>query len=192
MIMRYSKKWPEYAKQWDAMAITPARGGEFVRLAQFAIKHQDQYAEIERQTDVPWPMVAVLHRRESDADFDSYLGNGDPLLAKTTHVPKGRGPFTTFVAGALDALHLDGLDAVRDWRLEKMLYYCELFNGAGYDARDLPSPYIWGGTSIQKPGKFVSDGKWNPRTVDTQPGCAPILYMIAKLDTSVSLPPRES
>ena len=183
--MRYGTKWPVYARQWDAMVIKAARLAEFDDLAKFAIDHKARYLAIAAKTGVTWPHIAVLHRRESDADFTRYLGNGDPLDRPTRNVPKGRGPFRSFEDGAVDALHLDGLDAVKDWRLEKILYYCEIFNGAGYDARGLPSPYLWGGTSIQQAGKYVADGKWNGHAWDTQPGCAPLLATIAKLDQGI-------
>lgn len=184
--MKYSSKWPTYAKQWDMLTINLGRVTEFNRLAQFAIDHKAEYQKIEAATDVPWPLIAVLHRRESDADFNTYLGNGEPLNRKTRLVPKGRGPFKTFFDGAVDALHVDGLDRViPPWPIEKMLYYTELFNGAGYDMRGLPSPYVWGGTNVQKPGKYVADGKWNGKVMDTQPGTAPILAFIAKLDPTV-------
>ena len=184
--MRYSAKWPVYARQWDAMVIKAARLAEFDNLAKFAIDHKPRYLAIAAKTGVTWPHIAVLHRRESDADFTTYLGNGDPLSRPTRHVPKGRGPFSNFEAGAIDALHLDGLDAVQDWRLEKILYYCEIFNGTGYDRRGLPSPYLWGGSNQQRFGKYTSDGIWNGRVMDTQPGCAPLLLMIAKLDKTIS------
>ena len=184
--MRYGVKWPQYAKWWDAMVIKPSRQNEFVKLAQFAVNHKQTYQEIEARTGVKWYHVAVLHRRESDADFHTYLGNGDPLGRRTTHVPRGRGPFATFSDGAVDALKLDGLTSVSDWRLEKILYYCEIFNGAGYANRGLPSPYIFGGTNIQRPGKYVADGQWDGSAWDSQPGCAPILQEISKIDSSVS------
>ncbi len=183
--MRYGIKWPEYAKQWDTMTIKPNRQAEFDRLAQFAIDNKARYEIIERKTGVPWELIAVIHRRESDADFHTYLGNGEPLNRRTRLVPRGRGPFASFEDGAIDALRLDGLSNVIDWRLEKMLYYCEIFNGAGYNNRGLPSPYVWGGTNIQRPGKYVADGQWSSSTWDGQPGCAPILATIAKLDPSV-------
>lgn len=183
--MRYGTKWPEYSKQINAMKINPSRVAEFKKLAQFAVDHKDQYKSIETITGVPWWMVAALHRRESDADFKTYLGNGEPLNRKTRLVPKNRGPWKSFVDGAVDALRVDGLSAVYDWRLEKVLYYCELFNGAGYDVRGLPSPYVWGGTNQQKPGKFVADGKFSSSTWDGQPGCAPIIWSIAQLDQTV-------
>lgn len=183
--MRYSLKWPQYSAEWDKMLINPKREAEFNTLAQFAVNHKPQYLQVETRTGVPWTLVAVLHRRESDANFNTYLGNGDPLRRKTTHVPKGRGPFASFVEGAIDALKIDGLSSVIDWRLEKMLYYAEIFNGTGYNAHGLPSPYIWGGTNIQKPGKYVADGVFDSHAMDQQPGCAPILAMIARLDSSV-------
>jgi lysozyme family protein len=188
--MRYGAKWPDYAKQWDTMVIKPARAHEFDALAKFAIdpNHKSRYQEIELATGVPWWLIAVLHRRESDADFNTYLGNGDRLSHATVNVPVGRGPFTgpkAFFDGAKDALHLDGLDAVRDWRIEKALYYCEIFNGTGYDRHGRPSPYVWGGTNIQVIGKYVRDGVWDSGVWDGQPGCAPILKTLGDLDPSI-------
>lgn len=186
--MRYGTKWPEYAQQWDSMVIAPERVHQFTTIAQFAVDHKTRYKEIELATGVMWPHVAVLHRREGDSDFNTYLGNGQRLDRLTTIVPKNRGPFTgpdAFFKGAKDALRLDALDQVKDWRLEKILYYCELFNGTGYDRRALPSPYNWGGTNIQKPGKYTSDGIFDRRLTDVQPGCAPLLFMIAQIDPTV-------
>jgi len=185
--MRYATKWPEYARQWDAMKINSSRVTQFDHYAQFAVDNKTRYLEVAARSNTWWPHIAVIHRRESDADFNTYLGNGDPLSHRTTHVPKGRGPFGSFLDGALDALHLDGLDSVRDWNVEKVLYYCEIFNGTGYDRHGVPSPYIWGGTNIQDAGKYTADGVWNSHAWDVQPGCAPLLASIAKIDASVSL-----
>lgn len=185
--MLYGRKWREYADQWDRMKITPGRETEFSHLAQFAFDHRQQYLVIEENTGVPWAMIACLHRRESDADFTTYLGNGDPLRHRTVNVPAGRGPFPDFEAGAIDALKYDHLDRVTDWRLEKAFYYMELFNGTGYANKGLPSPYLWGGTNIQQAGKFVSDGNWSATARDKQPGCAPILRAICQLDPSSNL-----
>ncbi len=183
--MRYGNKWPQYSKWWDGMVIKPSRFAEFERYAAQLLAHKARYQIIEAGTGVPWHLIAILHLRESNANFDTYLGNGQSLHRRTTIVPKGRGPFASFEDGAVDALKMDGLTSVKDWRLEKELYYCEIFNGAGYDARGLPSPYVWGGTSVQRPGKYVSDGKFNPSVWDPQPGCAPILATLAKLDPSI-------
>jgi len=183
--MLYGRKWHEYADQWDRMMIKRDRVKEFNKIAEYALAHRGIYTAIEGRTGVPWPMIAILHRRESDADFNTYLGNGQPLNRKTTIVPKGRGPFSSFEEGAIDALQYDKLTSVKDWRLEKILFYCEAFNGAGYNNRGLPSPYVWGGTNIQQPGKYVSDGRWNGKTWDSQPGCAPILKTIMMMDLNI-------
>lgn len=184
--MRYAEKWPEYKKQFDTMVITPYRVEEFRRYANFAVTNKGRYESVEAITGVRWYHIAVIHRRESSADFGTYLGNGQSLRHVTTVVPKGRGPFNSFEAGCIDALKIDGLTSVSDWRLEKILYYCEVFNGGGYSRIGLPSPYVWGGTNVQRPGKFIADHQFNPHEWDTQPGCAPILQMIAALDPSIT------
>ena len=194
--MRYSEMWPKYAAWWDRMEIKKDRAREFEDYANYAIGHKDIYQEVEKRTthgrvDVHWYHVAVLHRRE-DPRFDRYLGNGQSLYRRTTIVPKGRGPFPRrgedaregFIRGCLDALIIDGVDKVIDWRLEKILYFAEVFNGGGYARRGLPSPYNCG-TNIQRPGKFVADRAFRSNVWDVQPGCAPLLWMIAKLDPSV-------
>jgi lysozyme family protein len=194
MSFRYGTKWPEYRDQWDRMVIKPDRAAQFEQYATSTVTNKPIYLRIAGKSGVTWPHIAVLHRRESDANFHTYLGNGDSLGRPTTHVPKGRGPFLGpdgFVNGSLDALHLDGLDSVKDWRLEKILYYCEIFNGTGYANKGRPSPYIWGGTNIQVRGKYTGDGWYNPLVWDSQPGCAPLLWMIAKLDPTVTFA-RES
>jgi lysozyme family protein len=183
--MRYGAKWPQYAKQWDGMKIKAGRQHDFDHIASKILASKARYEKIQRKTGVPWWLVAVLHTRESDGNFHTYLGNGQPLNRVTTIVPKGRGPFATFEAGAEDALKIDGLSAVKDWRLEKALYYCETFNGWGYANKGLPSPYIFGGTSVQKPGKYVADGKFNSKVWDAQPGCAPIIATLAKMDNTI-------
>ncbi len=62
--MKYGTKWPEYARQWDAMVINPDRSVEFERIARFAVDHKARYQAIEALTGVTWPHIAVLHRRE--------------------------------------------------------------------------------------------------------------------------------
>jgi lysozyme family protein len=186
---RYAEMWPKYAAWWNQMAYRPGREAEFVNYAHFAVDHKQRYVDVD--TTVPWYLIALLHRRESDANFDTYLGNGQSLHHVTTIVPRGRGPFASFEAGARDALRVDGLTSVLDWRLEKIFYYCELFNGLGYAMRGIPSPYIWGGTTIQHPGKYVGDGQWNGNAWDGQPGCAPILKAMMLLDSTIA-PERET
>ena len=163
------------AKDDDARAL-------YKELGLQAIANKERYQGVERDTGVPWMMIAAIHQRESDCDFDTYLGNGEPLDEVTTLVPAGRGPFDSWEEGAIDALTYDGLTEVSDWRLEKMLFYCEKYNGTGYHNKGIPSPYLWSLTTIQEPGKYVADGVWDPNYWDTQPGCCGVLYAIHRLD----------
>lgn len=189
---RYAERWPAYAAFWDRMKINPERVSEFEIYARFAIANKATYLSIEKATGVPWSMIAVIHRREN-ISFKTYLGNGQSLLKRTTIVPKRRGPFKTpavswekaFFNGAVDALSIEGYAAVKDWRLEKELYHLEQYNGIGYFLHGIPSPYLWGGTNIQVRGKYVRDGVLDLRYWDKQPGCAPLLWTIGKLDPTV-------
>jgi len=170
------------------MVIKANRVAEFDHTAARLLAHKDIYQLIEKKTGVPWTLIALTHLRESNNDFGTYLGNGQSLKRKTTIVPKRRGPFlgpNAFVDGAIDALKIDGLSSVRDWRLEKELYELEIVNGTGYDGRGLPSPYLWGGTNIQRAGKYTADHVFNAGVWDTQPGCAPTLARLAVLDHSI-------
>src|SRR5262245_66638906 len=81
--VRYRDKWPEYAQQWDRMKIRANREAEFERIAKRLISHKERYQKVEKDTGVPWWMIAVLHLRESDANFNTYLGNGEPLNRRT-------------------------------------------------------------------------------------------------------------
>lgn len=184
--MKYGLKWPIYAKQWDAMQIKASRRAEFERIARRLIGLKDRYIPIEKATGVPWYMIALLHLREASNDFSRGLAQGDPWNKRSRNKPIC-GPFKSFEESAVWALRHDGLTNVKDWRLEKQLYYHELFNGLGYEMRGLPSPYIWGGTNQQRAGKYVADGKWSGTTWDVQPGVAPILQVMSEIDPTIKL-----
>jgi len=184
--MRYGLKWPDYAKQWDAMTIKPGRVAEFNAIAHHLVALKDHYTPIETATGVPWYMIALIHMREASNDFSKALAQGDPWNRRSTHIPIS-GPFASFYESAVWALKHDGLNNVHDWRLEKQLYYHEIYNGTGYNDyhNGMPSPYIWGGTSIQRPGKYIRDGVFSSTTWDTQPGVAPIMRMMAAIDPTI-------
>ncbi len=185
MSFSYGAQWPVYAKQWDAMEALPGAAETFRGLGEHAIANKARYVGVEIETGVPWMMIAAIHRRESDCDWETYLGNGEPLgPGKTKLVPAGRGPFDSWEEGAVDALTYDGLTEVTDWRLEKMLFHLEKYNGTGYHNQTppLPSPYLWALTTIQQAGKYVADGHFDPDVWDKQPGCCGILYAVHRLD----------
>lgn len=184
----YSAQWPIYAKQWDVMHITPNRAREVGQVAERLVEHKDRYVAVEKDTLVPWYMIAVIHEREGSGNFDLSLAQGDPWRRRSTHVPKGRGPFQSWEAAAVDAIEIDHLTHadVKDWRLEKILYHLEGYNGWGYhDFHGIPSPYLWGATSIQGRGKYTSDGHWDAHEWDMQLGCCAMLLNMKMLDPSI-------
>ena len=61
----------------------------------------------------------------------------------------------------------------------------EQYNGLGYAARGLPSPYLWAGTDQYRAGKYVRDGVYDFHAVDSQAGCAGLLLALRALDPTV-------
>ncbi len=179
---KFDRLRPEYRNLWAEMEVI--KEAQANAQARKIIASKAKYKAVEAETTVPWFVVGCLHMRESNGNFNTYLGNGQPLNMVTTIVPKGRGPFPSFLAGAVDALAIEGLDKITDWGPEHVAYAAEKFNGFGYrhPSRDIPSPYLWGGTSVQKPGKFVADGVYDLSVMDTQLGAMAVLKQIMLLD----------
>lgn len=136
---------------------------------------------------IPPALIAALHNRESDANFGTYLGNGQRLTMRTTIVPKNRGPFSPPVEGAwergaADAIRLDRLDDnSAPWSMAYALWRAEGYNGFGPRAHGRHTGYLWAGTNIYTGGKYVADGVWSPTAFDQQLGVVPILLKIAEL-----------
>ena len=142
---------------------------------------RSRYAVIEAATRVPWYVVAVIHSLEASMNFNSHLHNGDPLSARTVHVPagrpvSGRPPFT-WEESAIDAIRYDGLDDVASWNIERILYTLERFNGFGYRKYhpEVKTPYLWSFSNQYTKGKYVADGSWSPDAVSQQCGAAVLL-----------------
>lgn len=181
-----------YERNWANLQIRPARLGETNAAARKAINGKATYQQVERLTGVPWYFVALCHYRESNFDFDTYLGNGESLKRVTCLVPKGRGPFASFVDGAVDALRIQHFVGTQDWCIARTLYRLECFNGLGYHAKGVNSPYLYGGSTLYGPteakaGKFVADHVFDSNHVDTQLGTAVILHAMMSLDSSITL-----
>jgi lysozyme family protein/peptidoglycan hydrolase-like protein with peptidoglycan-binding domain len=182
----------EYERNWSNLEIRPGRLADANAVARKAINGKATYQQVERLTDVPWYFVALCHYRESNFDFDTYLGNGESLHRVTSIVPKGRGPFATFVEGAVDALRIENFVGANDWGVARTLFRLEGFNGFGYHAKGCNSPYLYGGSTLYGPpearaGKFVRDHVFDPGHVDSQLGTAVVLHAMMSLDSSITL-----
>ncbi|MBR0726063.1 peptidoglycan-binding protein [Bradyrhizobium manausense] len=191
-MVSYESLKSEYERNWANLQIRPTRLGEANATARKAINGKATYQQVERLTGVPWYFVALCHYRESNFDFDTYLGNGETLHRVTCLVPKGRGPFSSFVDGAVDALRIQHFVGTQDWCIARTLYRLECFNGLGYHAKGVNSPYLYGGSTLYGPteargGKFVADHVFDPNHVDTQLGTAVILHAMMALDSSITI-----
>ena len=142
-----------------------------------------RYEPVSKATGVPWDVIGVIHYREASGSFEGVLHNGQKIIGKgtkTTIVPKGRGPFSTWEEAAIDALVTAPPYAAKntDWSIGGTLDLLEKYNGLGYRKKGLPSPYLWAGTDQYVKGKYVADGKYDPTHVDKQLGVAPILMKL--------------
>ena len=158
---------------------------------------RSRYEAVSKATGVPWDVIGVIHYRESSGDFAGVLHNGQKIIGtgkKTTIVPKGRGPFTSWEEAAYDAL----VDCApwagrnKDWSVGGTLDLLERYNGLGYRNKGLPSPYLWAGTDQYVKGKYVADGKYDPNHVDKQLGVAPILMRLRDMQEAGSVKPTPS
>lgn len=173
------------ARRWANAKLTR----NFAGLAKSLVAAKPRYQAVEAKTGVPWWAIAVIHERESSQNWQRSLAQGDPWDRVSTHVPRGRGPFKSWEEAAIDALVNCGpyLARKKDWSTGGALANLELYNGAGYVNRGVPSPYVWAGTDQYKSGKYVADGVFDPGAIDAQPGCAGMLKAMMALDSSIKL-----
>ena len=178
----------DYAEQWELMEIEPGKIQVLDTIARRLIAKKPTYQKVENQLGVPWFFIAVLHNRESSANFAGVLHNGEHIIGtgrKTRLVPAGRGPFDTWEAAAIDALTLKGLHRITDWSIERVCYEGERFNGWGYRNKGVPSAYLWSFSNIYKGGKYVADHVWSSTAKDQQAGIMPLLKRMMVLDPSI-------
>lgn len=174
------------AKRWAVARATRDFSAIARRLV--ASNAKATYQSVSAKTGVPWAVIAVIHERECSQNWARSLAQGDPWDRVSVHVPAGRGPFKSWEEAAIDALVNCPPYFARnkDWSIGATLTRLEEYNGLGYAARDLPSPYIWSGTDQYKSGKYVRDGVFDPHVVDEQLGCAGLLRAMMALDPSAA------
>ena len=175
----------EYVDLFHACVIVPAKKPEVEAIAKHIIANRSRYETVAQATHVPWHVIGAIHNLESSLDFHTHLHNGDPLTARTVHVPAnrpvaGHPPFT-WEFSAEDALRYDSLADKPAWTLAETLYRVEGYNGFGYRHRQpsVPSPYLWCWSNQYGKGKYVEDGRFDPNAISNQCGAATVLHYMA-------------
>jgi lysozyme family protein len=175
---------PDQEARWQAARVDPhfsiALDLEVARYQRLAGRYQR--ITLMRQNGVPTPVIYCLHQRESSGSFLCHPHEGSPLTQRTRYVPKGRLPGKpppySFEESAEDAYYVcDRLDRVPWSNRAASLQGIESFNGLGYQKYhpDVPSPYLWSGTTVYSRGKYTGDGRFDRLARDKQLGCAAIL-----------------
>jgi lysozyme family protein len=154
--------------------------------AEKLINLKPYYEEVSARTGVPIVWLMAINERESGSNLHDYLGNGEPLSRRTTLVPKGRGPFDSWAAGAIDAIQLDHINEVSVWSWPRSLYEGEAWNGFGPRSHGRHTGYLWAGTNIYDGGKYVADGVWEYDEFDHQLGLVPLMAALIAVDPSLN------
>lgn len=171
------------ASRWQAARLTRSVSS----VAQRLYAARARYQAVAVQAGVPWFIIAVIHERESSQAWDKSLAQGDPWNQKSVHIPRGRGPFNSWEEAAIDALISCPPYAARwkDWSAGGALTLLESYNGLGYANRGVPSPYVWAATDQYVSGKYIADGRFDPRVIDSQLGCAALIVGMRTLDPTI-------
>lgn len=164
-----------------------------------------RYQEVEMACGVPWWFTAILHYLEASGDMTKHLHNGDDgkpdgyglLTKRTVNVPKGRPNIDmpcSWELSAVDALvnnpdnpnkqwganKVRRVNGVPDWSLPTVLWRFEVWNGMGYRMQHIRSPYLWAGSNLEQPGRYVADGSFDATAWSKQIGAAVILKEMCK------------
>lgn len=190
----------EYARLWASMEIRPSKAADMAATANKILAKKARYQAVEKETQVPWYVIGIIHAMEGGCDFATHLHNGDPLSKRTVQVPAGRpkagtAPFS-WKSSACDALTMKGLEKIKDWPIERICFELERYNGFGYRTYhpSVLSPYLWSGTNHYSRGKYIADGKWSSSAVSGQSGAMAILKRMTGVDASIVIgaPPSSS
>lgn len=173
----------DYLNLFSSCKLTtdPALLKQLDYVCRVAIANQAMYQNVGNERKIPWPIIASIHFRESGQNFTKHIHNGDPLTAKTVHVPKGRpiwgNPPFTWVESACDAF--SEVWRPSSWDIGDCLEFIERYNGIGYQKHGVNTPYLWDMTDKYTSGLFIADGSFNPLAKESRPGAVSILKTLA-------------
>jgi lysozyme family protein len=200
MNLTFAALRPEYEDLWatvnKASGLTRIHETTKEANAIMAPAAKARFQEVEKRTGVPWFVTGIVITREagSPPNFHAWLHNGDPMFdhnghsRRTVNVPAHRppDPAVSWEDGCVDAYAIEGLLQKKDWSPPFVAWLLEKFNGWGYRLyHHIPSPYVWGATVIQKPGKYTADRVYDPHVMDPQIGGMALLAALMQIDPEI-------
>lgn len=166
----------EYTRLYKTCEAKASQFDTIDKLVGQLISNRSRYENVANHLGIPWYFIAAIHNMESSQNFSKHLHNGDPLSARTRHVPedrpkKGNPPFS-WEESAVDALKLRRLHKIKKWSLTRLIYELEGYNGWGYRLyhSHVLSPYLWSFSDHYKNGKYIADGTWSDTAKSRQCG----------------------
>lgn len=182
----------EYIQDWQAMVVSPQHASAVTADANKVLAHKSEYQAVEAATSVPWWVVGIIDMMEGGGGADTNPANGQTLKRRTTAVPEGRPPAPleppfTFQQAAVDAMTYMGFDKIKTWTIDVVSWVFEKQNGFGYRQHGLRSPYLYGFSNLEQPGRYVADHVFDPTAVNKQAGALTILKALMTLDPSINL-----
>lgn len=172
----------EYVRFFLRAETRPSKLAYVRRQTEKALAQKARYEAVGAPHGIPWWFIAGIHMMESNFDFDSHLHNGDPLTDRTRRHPAGRPvsrkpPYTweDSAADALTGTDYIGFAGQSDWSLPRALWRWEKYNGFGYRDDYVPTPYLWGHTTIYRQGRYTSDGEFEAGATSAQCGVVAFL-----------------
>jgi lysozyme family protein len=179
-----------YEFLFDTCVIKPSKYKEVDACVDRIVAGKLSYEQVGSATGIPWYFIGIIHSMECSCNFRTHLHNGDPLTARTVHVPKGypkKGtPPFTWNYSAEDALKLKGLDKWTEWNVPGILFQFESYNGFGYRSKGINTPYLWSFSNQYTKGKFVKDGVFSATAVSQQIGAAVLLRRMSERQIAIA------
>lgn len=186
--LKFADLAQEYAQWFEAARIRPEHQESVDWHLALMRSARPRYEAVGERAGVPWYFIAAVHGLEASFNFRAHLHNGDfPLSRRTHQVPAGRPstwlPPSDWESSAADALRIMGFTGQDDWSLPRLLYRLEAYNGFGYRRAGRVTPYLWSFSSLYDRGKFVADGKFDPRARSQQCGAGVMLKALGMAES---------
>lgn len=188
------------------LEIAPNKQNELNSVVEKYKENKKRYETVAKATGIPAMLICAIHYREG-FDFTRYLHNGEKLGKPTTYVPAGilfkeneweKAAIHALGGDIADANGKPSLKAFQTIRQSlgltadskdtgAMMAFSEQYNGMGYRSRGIRSCYVYAGTNLNQPGRYVADHKFDPKSVDQRLGTAAVMMGIQSMESGQPL-----